>query len=218
MRYHCALSPAPMTVTTSGVFIISPARRVAAAFSIALAAHTVHTGWPSWLKLGKQVSRRHAPRARLRTGLDPATHVINSAPYPKGHGVVSQIDVVSVPPTDRAGGQRHQVRAFANLVWIVLREARRRWKEHSGWRKQMRCRRSRSAILLQRRTTRRLWIGATNRSRISERTRMHPRCCSTARHFFQVLGRSNCLSRTMHHLNGGVNSRQAKLASSWSLS
>jgi hypothetical protein len=29
---------------------------------------------------------------------------------------------------------------------------------------------------------------------------------------WKLAGRSNCLSRTMHHLNGGVNSRQAKLA------
>src|SRR5690242_12109640 len=99
-----------MIIATSGVvvIIILPAQRQVTASRaryLLVQTHTVHSAWPCCLQLGKQVSRRHAPRARLRTGLDPAAHVMWLALYSKDHGGVSQIDVVSVPlPTKQAAG------------------------------------------------------------------------------------------------------------------
>lgn len=67
--------------------------------------HTTQDMCSCCVRLRKQVSRRNAPRARLRTGLDPTVLAVQLAPDPKRNSGVSQIDVMPVRPTEASKRQ-----------------------------------------------------------------------------------------------------------------
>lgn len=106
------------------------------------ATHTFQDAWLSCLELTKQVSRRDAPRARLRTGLDPATHV---------NVVDASLEGSWSCLADRRGASAPHRKSFGlPCLDYPSEQARRRSKRTAGWRKYVRCRRSRSACGLQR--------------------------------------------------------------------